>query len=242
MPGWRGDAAPSWRLRARRWRPRRGRWRRGCRPRSRSQEPIPSSTEAILALASHDSSTAETCAKRLAHSRLVMMMISSELTIAWCRLRRRRHREVRVGDRPRRTWYSLFMITGQAPRSTTTSATTSRLILVFVVGDDRDHVVLLDRHAHVDDELRVAADGVRVRNVDCLGYRHALTSLSLRSANAGSTSSRKALDLAELVEAPNRQMKWSTPRRVELSHPGERSRRASPRAPFQRSIALHSSG
>ena len=48
----------------------------------RSQEPMPSSTEAILALLSHDSRTAETCAKRLAHSRLVMMMISSEDVIA----------------------------------------------------------------------------------------------------------------------------------------------------------------
>ena len=48
---------------------------------------MPSSTEAILALLSHDSRTAETWAKRLAHSRLVMMMISSEVVIAWCRLR-----------------------------------------------------------------------------------------------------------------------------------------------------------
>ena len=48
----------------------------------RSQVPMPSSTEAILALLSHDSRTAETWAKRLAHSRLVMMMISSEVVIA----------------------------------------------------------------------------------------------------------------------------------------------------------------
>ena len=31
----------------------------------------------------------------------------------------------RTSARPRRTWCSLFMITGQAPRSTTTSATAS---------------------------------------------------------------------------------------------------------------------
>ena len=44
------------------------------------QVPIPSSTEAILAFSAHDSLTAETCANRFAHSRLVIMMISSELT------------------------------------------------------------------------------------------------------------------------------------------------------------------
>ena len=44
--------------------------------------PIPGSTEAIFALFAQDSLTAETWAKRFAHSRLVMMMISSELTIA----------------------------------------------------------------------------------------------------------------------------------------------------------------
>ena len=76
-----------------------------------------------MALFSQDSLTAGTCAKRLAHSRLVMMMISSELTIAWCRLRGGAIGKW-VSARPRRTCISLFMITGQAPRSTQTSATT----------------------------------------------------------------------------------------------------------------------
>ena len=84
---------------------------------------MPGSTEAILALLAQDSLTAETCAKRLAHSRLVMMMISSELTIAWWRLRGGAIGKC-VSARPRRTCISLFMITGQAPRSTQTSATT----------------------------------------------------------------------------------------------------------------------
>ena len=48
----------------------------------RPQVPMPSSTEAISALATQVSLTAYTWAKRLAHSRLVMMMISSELIMA----------------------------------------------------------------------------------------------------------------------------------------------------------------
>ena len=64
--------------------------------------PMPSSTEAILPFAAHVSLTAETCAKRLAHSRLVMMMTSSEATIAWCRLRGGAMGK-RTSARPRRT-------------------------------------------------------------------------------------------------------------------------------------------
>jgi hypothetical protein len=48
----------------------------------RSQSPMPPSTEAILTLLAQDSLTAETWAKRLAHSRFVMMMISSAASIA----------------------------------------------------------------------------------------------------------------------------------------------------------------
>ena len=63
---------------------------------------MPCSTEAILPLAAHVSFTAETWAKRLAHSRLVMMMISSEAIIAWCRLRGGAIGK-RMSARPRRT-------------------------------------------------------------------------------------------------------------------------------------------
>ena len=108
------------------------------------------------------------------------MMISSEFTIAWCRLRGGAIGKC-VSARPRRTCISLFMITGQAPRSTQTSATTCACIDVLVVGDDRHDVVGLDRHADVDDQLGVLADRVRV------GHRH-LTSWVW---NCGSTSRAK---------------------------------------------------
>ena len=87
----------------------------------RSQEPIPSSTEAILPFASQVSLTASTCAKRFAHSRFVTMITSSEATIAWWRFLGGAIGK-RVSARPRRTCCSLFMITGHAPRSTQTSA------------------------------------------------------------------------------------------------------------------------
>ena len=88
-----------------------------------SQSPMPPSTDAILTLLAHDSRTAFTCANRFAHSRLVMMMISSAASIAsW------RFLGGAIGNsvsaRPRATWVSLFMITGQPPRSAATSATT----------------------------------------------------------------------------------------------------------------------
>jgi hypothetical protein len=51
------------------------------------QRPKPSSMDPMRAMLATDSFTAGTCAKRLAHSRLVMMMIWSEVTMAWCRLR-----------------------------------------------------------------------------------------------------------------------------------------------------------
>src|SRR3990172_121205 len=130
----------------------------------RFHAPIPSSTEAILALLAQDSRTADTWAKRLAHSRLVMMMISSELTIAWCRLRGGAIGNVRSA-RPRLTCCWLLAMTGKAPRSTATRATASAcgrcgavgLGRVRVVTDDGDDVLLFDRHANVDDELGIAA-------------------------------------------------------------------------------------
>ena len=49
----------------------------------RSHVPMPSSIEAIFPFAAHVSLTALTWAKRLAHSRFVMMITSSEPTMAW---------------------------------------------------------------------------------------------------------------------------------------------------------------
>ena len=110
------------------------------------------------------------------------MMISSELTIAWCRLRGGAIGKC-VSARPRRTCVSLFMITGQAPRSTHTSRHDTGLVGVLVVGDDRHDVVGLDRHADVDDQLGVLAD----RRDRASGIVH-LTSWVW---NAGSTSRAK---------------------------------------------------
>ena len=93
-------------------------------PRVSSQSPMPSSTDAIFPFAAHVSRTALTWAKRFAHSRFVRMITSSELVMAVCRLRGGAIGK-RVSARPRATWASLFMITGQAPRSTQTLATVS---------------------------------------------------------------------------------------------------------------------
>ncbi len=88
-----------------------------------SQSPMPPSTEAILTLLAQDSRTAFTWANRFAHSRLVMMMISSAASIAsWRFLGGAMGNS--VSARPRATCVSLFMITGQPPRSAATSATT----------------------------------------------------------------------------------------------------------------------
>ena len=123
----------------------------------RSQSPMPPSTEAILTLLAQDSRTADTWAKRFAHSRLVMMMISSAASIASCRFLGGAIGNS-VSARPRATCVSLFMMTGQAPRSAATSATTlarwACSSSVMMVTD----VALLDREAGVDDELRVLAD------------------------------------------------------------------------------------
>ena len=78
---------------------------------------MPPSTEAIFTLFAQDSLTAGTWAKRFAHSRLVMMMISSELEHRVVEVLRRGHREERVRQAATHL-VSLFMITGQAPRST----------------------------------------------------------------------------------------------------------------------------
>src|SRR5437867_3950614 len=83
---------------------------------------MPGSIDAILPFASQVSRTALTWANRFAHSRLAMMITSSEATIAWCRFLGGAIGK-RTSARPRRTCISLFMITGQAPRSTQTSAT-----------------------------------------------------------------------------------------------------------------------
>ena len=130
-----------------------------CAERSRSSRvrphsPMPGSIEAIFPFASHVSRTALTCAKRFAHSRLVMMITSSEPTIARCRFSGGAIGK-RTSARPRRTCVSLFMITGQAPRSTHDLGDGARLVLAVVVADDRDDVALLDGEAHVDDERRV---------------------------------------------------------------------------------------
>src|SRR3954469_1791206 len=83
---------------------------------------MPGSTDAIFPLFATVSLTAALCAKRLAHSRLVMMMTSSEWVIAWCRFCGGAIGNS-VSARPRRTCISLFITTGQAPRSMHTSAT-----------------------------------------------------------------------------------------------------------------------
>ena len=162
----------------------------------RSQSPMPPSTEAILTLLAHDSLTAETCANRFAHSRLVMMMISSAASIASCRFLGGAIGNS-VSARPRATCVSLFMITGHAPRSAATSATTLARWACSSSRDDRDHVALLDREAGVDDELRVLAD-LRVG-------RHPATSpcrlpLDSRLAERRQHVAREPLHLPELVE------------------------------------------
>ena len=123
-----------------------------------------------------------------------MMITSSEPTIARWRFAGGAIGK-RTSARPRRTCVSLFMITGQAPRSTQTSATARCLVGAVVVADDRDDVALLDGEADVDDQRRVAQ---RVRR-----YRPPLPStsplLALR-VNRGSTSLREPLHLAELVD------------------------------------------
>ena len=90
-----------------------------------------------------------------------MMMTSSEATIAWCRLRGGAIGK-RTSARPRRTCVSLFITTGQAPRSRQTSRHGLGLLAVLVVADDRDDVVVLDGHADVDDERRVLTAACRV--------------------------------------------------------------------------------
>ena len=83
--------------------------------------PIPGSIDAIFPFASQVSRTAFTCANRFAHSRLATMITSSEPTIARWRFSGGAIGK-RTSARPRRTCISLFTITGQAPRSTQTSA------------------------------------------------------------------------------------------------------------------------
>jgi len=88
------------------------------------QRPKPSSMDPMRAMFATDSLTAGTCAKRLAHSRLVMMMIWSEVTMAWCRLRGGTMGNS-VSARARRIWASLLATMGRPPRSATTVATIS---------------------------------------------------------------------------------------------------------------------
>ena len=172
---------------------------------------MPPSTEAILPLAAQVSRTALTWAKRFAHSRLVMMITSSEATIAWCRFAGGAIGKS-MSARPRRTCVSLFMTTGQAPRSTHDLGDRLGLVLVVVVGDDRDDVALLDREADVDDQRRVLQQVVVATTV-------AIAHLTLSAENAGSTSSAKRSTCPNWSSAPKRQMKWSTPRVGEGADP-----------------------
>ena len=90
-----------------------------------------------------------------------MMMTSSEATIAWCRLRGRRHREAHVGAAAP---HLRLVVHHDRPGAALDADLGDGLglLAVLVVADDRDDVVLLDGHADVDDERRVLAAACRL--------------------------------------------------------------------------------
>ena len=169
----------------------------------RPHSPIPGSIEAIFAFASTVSRTALTWQKRFAHSSWVMMITSSEPTIARCRFSGGAIGK-RTSARPRRTCVSLFMITGHAPRSTQTSATarasSSRSSSQMIVTTSPSSI---EKHSSTTS----AASFNRLLDSTTVAMRH----LTLSAENWGRTSFANRSTCANWSIAPNRQMKWSTP-------------------------------
>ena len=193
---------------------------------------MPPSTDAILPLAAQVSLTAETCAKRLAHSRFVMMITSSEADHRLVQVARRRHREAHV----RAAAPHLRLVVHDDRPGAALEADLGHglgLLAVLVVADDRDDVVLLDGHADVDDQRRVLQKLVG----SAFGSPHSLV-CELRQH-----VSREPLDLAELVERAEPADEVVHARLGERARASPRSDPGVPTGPqFERSIALDSSG
>ena len=164
---------------------------------------MPGSIEAILPFASQVSRTALTWAKRFAHSRLAMMITSSEPTIARCRLAGGAIGK-RTSARPRRTCISLFMITGQAPRSTQTSATAR-------ASSSRSSSQMIVTTSSSSTEKQTSTISAASSSRLLFSTTVAITHLTLSAENRGSTSLANRSTCPNWSIAPNRQMKWSTP-------------------------------
>ena len=147
------------------------------------QRPKPSSIEPMRARLATDSLTAGTCAKRFAHSRLVMMMIWSEVTMAWCRLRGGTMGNS-VSARARRIWASLLATIGRPPRSATTVATIS------ASGLRRSSVMIVTTSPSFTSKQVSTTSSAEARS--CASVRSSVIGLVLSPAERGSLRRRSA--------------------------------------------------
>ena len=161
-----------------------------------------------MTLLAHDSRTAFTWAKRFAHSRLVMMMISSAASIASCRFLGGAIGNS-VSARPRATCVSLFMITGQRapsprrpPRRPCARWACSSSVMIVTTSP-----------CSTVKQVSTMSSACS-RSLPC-GRHRVLPPCAERRAlgprSAGSTSRANRSTCPNWSSEPKRQMKWSTP-------------------------------